>query len=142
MTRRRARPLLAGCLAVVLLSGGMAALSSTTVSADGGTACDGHTLCLTVNATGTYVDSIVMNVSVPGGTVGGVARSWCGGVETTSTDGRQFARHLCAGSDTPSFAAVTVNASVPAGTAFCMRVTSTDPGSTYTPDGNPCVTVR
>jgi hypothetical protein len=37
---------------------------------------------------------------------------------------------------------VDVKASVPAGTVFCMRVASTDPKSTYTPEGSPCVTVR
>jgi hypothetical protein len=132
----------AGGLSVALVSAGMA-LSSVSVSAAGGSSCDGDKLCLTVNATGTYVESIVMSVSVPGGTVAGApTRHWCGGVETTTTDGRRFGRHLCAGSDTPSFAPVDVKASVPAGTVFCMRVASTDPGSTYTPGGNPCVTVR
>jgi hypothetical protein len=37
---------------------------------------------------------------------------------------------------------VPVKASVPGGTVFCLRISSTDPGSTYTPSGNPCVTVR
>ncbi len=141
MTRRRLRARVAGGLSVVVSSGGLA-LGPVPVLADGGSSCDGDTLCLTVNATGTYVDRIVMSVSVPGGTVGGVARHWCGGVSTTSTDGRELSRHLCAGSDTPAFASADVNAQVPAGTVFCMQVTTTDPGSTYTPSGHPCVTVR
>ncbi len=141
MTRRGAGPLRVGTMTIVLLGAGLA-LSSTTAAADGGSACDGHTLCLTVNARGTYVQSVVMTVSVPGGPVGGATRNWCGGVQTTSTDGRQFARHLCAGPDSPSSALVNVNASVPGGTTFCMEVTTTDPGSTYTPDGKPCLTVR
>jgi len=111
------------------------------VSADGGMKCDGDTVCLTVNATGTNVDSIVMAVSVPGGTVGSSNRQWCGGVETSSTDGRRFADHLCAHSGKPSYTQIPVKASVPAGTAFCMSVTSTDSGSNYTPSGHPCVTV-
>jgi hypothetical protein len=139
VTRPGVSLVVAGVLSVALLCGGMA---SSSVSAAGGSSCDGDKLCLTVNATGTYVDSIVMSVSVPGGTVAGVPRRWCGGVETTTTDGRRFGRHLCAGSDTPSFAPVDVKASVAAGTIFCMRVSATDPESTYTPSGNPCVTVR
>jgi len=116
-------------------------MSGLAATMDGGMKCDGDTVCLTVNATGTYVDSIVMAVSVPGGTVGASNKQWCGGVETTSTDGRRFADHLCAHSGKPSYTQIPVKASVPGGTTFCMRVSSTDPGSNYTPSGHPCVTV-
>lgn len=120
---------------------GAPSIPGLAAAADGGMKCDGDTVCLTVNATGTDVDSIVMAVSVPGGTAGSAYRQWCGGVETTSTDGRHFADHLCARSGKPSYVQVPVKASVPSGTAFCMSVTSTDSGSNYTPNGRPCVTV-
>jgi hypothetical protein len=128
-----------GGLAAILLCG--APMNGLAVSADGATRCDGDTECLTVNATGTYVESIVMGVSVPGGTVGSSNRQWCGGVETTSTDGRRLVAHLCAHSGSPSYATVPVKASVPSGTTFCMDVSSTDSGSNYTPTGHPCLTV-
>jgi hypothetical protein len=139
MERLMARAICIGAVAILL---GGASLRVLHVSADGGMSCDGDTECLTVNATGTFVDSIVMAISVPGGTVGSSNRRWCGGVETTSTDGRHFTGHLCASSGSPSYTTVPVKASVPSGTTFCMDVTSTDSGSTYTPNGHPCVTVR
>ena len=126
-------------LAALLLGG--PSIHGLAVRADGGMRCDGDTECLTVNATGTYVDSIVMAVSVPGGTVGSNNRQWCGGVETTSTDGRRLTDHLCAHSGKPSYTQIPVKASVPGGTTFCMSVTSTDSGSNYTPSGHPCVMV-
>jgi hypothetical protein len=129
-----------GCaLTAILLCG--APMNGLAVSADGGTRCDGDTECLTVNATGTYVDSVVMGVSVPGGTVGSSNRQWCGEVETTSTDGRHLVAHLCAHSGSPSYTTVPVKASVASGTTFCMDAKSTDSGSNYTPTGHPCVTV-
>jgi hypothetical protein len=140
MRRRASRPLLLG-MAVAALTAAGPSIRGIVAAADGGMKCDGDTECLTVNATGTYVDSIVMAVSVPGGTVGSSYRQWCGGVETTSTDGRRFADHLCARTGKPSYTQVPVKASVPGGTTFCMSVTSTDTGSNYTPAGHPCVTV-
>src|ERR1700746_1180676 len=104
MTHRDGRagglgPVLPALAALVL---GGPSIHGLAVSADGGMKCDGDTVCLTVNATGTNGDSIVMAVSVPGGTVGSSNRQWCGGVETNSTDGRRFADHLCAHSGKPS----------------------------------------
>ena len=143
MTRRCPRMGVVGAVLVALaaLEVGGPSIHGLGVTTDGGMRCDGDTECLTVNATGTYVDSIVMAVSVPGGTVGASNRQWCGGVETTSTDGRRLADHLCAHSGKPSYTQIPVKASVPAGTTFCMSVTSTDSGSNYAPSGHPCVTV-
>lgn len=128
-------------IALATLVVGVRSIPVPAAPSDGGMKCDGDTLCLTVNATGTYVNSIVMAVSVPGGTANSTYRQWCGGVETTSTDGRHLADHLCARSGKPSYTQVPVNASVAGGTTFCMSITSTDPGSNYTPPGHPCVTV-
>jgi hypothetical protein len=140
MTRRGIGAVVAGIASVAMLAGS-APIRGLPVSADGGMSCDGDTECLTVNASGSYVDSIVMAVSVPGGTVGSSNKQWCGGVETTSTDGRHFVGHLCAHSGRPSYTTVPVRASVPSRTVFCMDVSSTDSGSNYTPYGHPCVTV-
>jgi hypothetical protein len=140
MSRRDLRSGWVGIFLAILVVGGWP-MPGLAAAADGGMKCDGDTVCLTVNATGTYVDSIVMAVSVPGGTAGSSYRQWCGGVETTSTDGRHFTDHLCARSGKPSYTQVPVKASVAGGTTFCMSITSTESGSNYTPAGRPCVTV-